>query len=180
MDFHSNQTQNHLYLLTRRQLKSKKKKRERKFLLQRYRLPQKQRQKKKNKGGDEASDVTDSMDVEENATKQHSSSTTSGAATSTSGEQKTEITEEKKSVPEPDFEDLKNPTRVTWSQEQYVVYDHSQRYLPVKKHLSGIVLLRDTKPDLPEELVVQKEPKIGIPGVSDDEPAPPEPFEFRR
>jgi hypothetical protein len=46
--------------------------------------------------------------------------------------------------------------------------------------LAGFVMLRDTRPGEAEDFVVEKAPKIGIPGISDDEPEPPEPFEFLR
>jgi hypothetical protein len=43
-----------------------------------------------------------------------------------------------------------------------------------------VVILKDTKPNEGEDLVVLSAPKIGVPGISDDEPEPPEPFEFTR
>jgi len=45
---------------------------------------------------------------------------------------------------------------------------------------AGIVMLIDSKPQEAEDFVVAKAPKIGVPGVSDDEPDPPEPFQFVR
>jgi len=80
---------------------------------------------------------------------------------------------------EPNFETLKNPTRVTAAQQPLISYA-KQRYLPVKKRLWGIVVLKDTTPEFAEDLVVPVVPKIGIPGIGDDEPEPPEPFEFTR
>jgi len=85
--------------------------------------------------------------------------------------------EEKKD--EPKTQTLKNPARVTRQQQSLVTFPADQRYLPVKKTLAGIVLLQDTRPDQPETLLVQSAPKVAIPGVSEDEPAPPQPFEFR-
>jgi len=81
---------------------------------------------------------------------------------------------------EPKTEALKNPARATRHQLPLITYDKTQRYRPVKQNLAGFVLLEDSQPEQPEQLVVQSAPKIGIPGVSDDEPAPPEPFEFTR
>jgi hypothetical protein len=39
-------------------------------------------------------------------------------------------------------------------------------------------MLRDSRPTDAEEWVVAKPPKVGIPGISDDEPEPPAPFEY--
>lgn len=84
------------------------------------------------------------------------------------------------SVPEPEFEELSNPARVTGAQQPLVSYKSGQRYRPVKRQMTGFVLLEDTTPDQPESLVVAVAPKVLAPGVSEDEPAPPEPFEFNR
>lgn len=84
--------------------------------------------------------------------------------------------EEKK--PEAESEVLQNPSRVTWAQQKYISYDNTQRYQPIKSKLWGIVMLRDTQPGEAEDFVVAKPPKVGIPGVSDDEPEPPAAFEY--
>jgi 26S proteasome regulatory subunit N2 len=73
---------------------------------------------------------------------------------------------------------LKNPARVTWAQQSVVSASADQRYTPVKKQLAGIVMLRDSRPNEEENFVEPTPPKIGVPGVSDDEPAPPEEFDF--
>jgi len=41
-------------------------------------------------------------------------------------------------------------------------------------------MLRDTRPEDPEKIVITKAPTVGIPGISEDEPEPPEPFTFTR
>jgi len=41
-------------------------------------------------------------------------------------------------------------------------------------------MLKDSRPDEAEDFVVHNAPKIGVPGISDDEPEPPAPFEFKR
>ncbi len=51
--------------------------------------------------------------------------------------------------------------------------------LSPEQNLAGFVLLEDSTPDQPELLVSQNAPKILVAGVSEDEPAPPEPFEYR-
>jgi len=99
------------------------------------------------------------------------------------GENKDEAKKEeerKAKEPEPEFEILHNPARVTWSQQKQITFDPKQRYVPVKEKLAGIVMLRDTRPDEKEELVASKTIKIGVPGISDDEPEPPQPFQFTR
>lgn len=112
--------------------------------------------------------------------------TPSGGATPSAGSDKdkdvkgADKEKEKEKEKEPDSEVLKNPARVTAAQQPLITYDKAQRYIPVKSRLWGIVILKDGKPDEGEELVVTSAPKIGIPGISDDEPEPPEPFEFLR
>lgn len=98
------------------------------------------------------------------------------AETSTTDDKKTETVEPPK--PEAKFATLKNPSRVTWSQQKILTFDSSQRYQPIKKQLGGIVLLRDSKPEEQEQIYTPADPKIGVPGVSDDEPAPPQPFQI--
>eukprot|EP00808_Paulinella_micropora_P016424 g17140.t1 len=108
-------------------------------------------------------------------------------ATDKSAEEKSEGDKDKKegeaekAAPEPLFEVLRNPARVTTAQRSNVKFDpKNQRYTPVKQSLSGIVMLRDKTPGLPEKIVVTKAPTVGVPGISEDEPDPPEPFEFTR
>lgn len=89
--------------------------------------------------------------------------------------------EKEKKKPEAKFEVLENPARVTWKQKSVMSYDKTQRYQPVKKVLCpGVAMLRDSSPDEAEDIVVVKAPKIGVPGISDDEPEAPKPFEFLR
>jgi len=95
-------------------------------------------------------------------------------------EEKRKEKEEDKKKEEPDFEELKNPSRVTWAQHRLIGYDAQQRYIPLKQKLFGIVMLKDGRPNEPQQFVVPTAPKIGIPGISDDEPEPPEPFQFLR
>jgi len=87
---------------------------------------------------------------------------------------------EKEKEKEPDFQVLTNPARVTVAQQPLISYDKNQRYIPVKKRLWGVVMLKDMKSTESEELVVTSAPKVGIPGIGDDEPEPPEPFEYTR
>lgn len=94
-------------------------------------------------------------------------------------EEKKEDKKEKKK--EANNEELSNPARVTWKQQTVLTYDSTQRYQPVKKVLCpGVVMLRDQQPGDKEDFVEQAAPKIGVPGISDDEPEAPKPFEFLR
>jgi 26S proteasome regulatory subunit N2 len=92
-------------------------------------------------------------------------------------EEKTE--EKKKPVekPEPEFELLDNPARVTRSQLKYISFDVDPRYVPITEGLHGVILLRDTKPGETEDII-----KGGVPSLiqqdDENEPIPPEPFFF--
>jgi len=89
--------------------------------------------------------------------------------------------EVKEEVPELDFEECSNPSRVTWQQQKTLSYSIDQRYIPVKKTLtSGIIMLKDNEPEKDEIVVSPKAPKMGVPGVDADEPEPPADFEFVR
>jgi 26S proteasome regulatory subunit N2 len=81
---------------------------------------------------------------------------------------------------------LQNPARVVPAQERFVRFDDAGRYRPVKRCGAGVVLLKDTQPGEPEELVspppvvaaaAQQAP--AVPVVEEEEDAaPPEAFEF--
>ena len=86
-----------------------------------------------------------------------------------------EKAEEKKELP---FTVLSNPARTTLPQLSTLTWPKQQRYQPVKQQLAGFVMLHDTLPGQEEKLVRGKTPKIGVPGVSDDEPEPPAPFQY--
>jgi len=80
--------------------------------------------------------------------------------------------------PEPKEEILQNPVRVTPIQLEFISYDADDRYFPIHQANSskpfGIVILRDTKPSLPQEFVE------GKPNSDDEEnePKPPAAFEY--
>ncbi|KAB2067267.1 hypothetical protein ES319_A09G215400v1 [Gossypium barbadense] len=101
---------------------------------------------------------------------------------------------EKKSDPEPSFEILTNPARVVPAQEKFIKFLEDSRYVPVKLAPSGFVLLRDLCPNEPEVLSLTDAPTstaspaggstaaAGQQSSSamavDDEPQPPQPFEY--
>ncbi|KAL0322668.1 UNVERIFIED_CONTAM: 26S proteasome non-ATPase regulatory subunitA [Sesamum angustifolium] len=104
-----------------------------------------------------------------------------------------ESTVEKKSEPEPSFELLTNPARVVPSQEKFIKFLEDSRYVPVKSAPSGFVLLKDLRPSEPEVLALTDAPSstASNAGASatgqlssasamavDEEPAPPQPFEY--
>ncbi|KAK6161776.1 hypothetical protein DH2020_005157 [Rehmannia glutinosa] len=100
---------------------------------------------------------------------------------------------EKKAEPEPSFEILTNPARVVPAQEKFIKFLEESRYVPVKSSPSGFVLLKDLRPNEPEELSLTDTPSsttsnaggstTGQQGSAtamavDEEPAPPQPFEY--
>eukprot|EP00268_Persea_americana_P053516 TRINITY_DN6062_c0_g1_i2.p1 TRINITY_DN6062_c0_g1~~TRINITY_DN6062_c0_g1_i2.p1 ORF type:complete len:488 (+),score=92.10 TRINITY_DN6062_c0_g1_i2:3-1466(+) len=102
---------------------------------------------------------------------------------------------DKKTQAEPSFEILTNPARVVPAQEKYIRFLVESRYMPVELAPSGFVLLRDLKPTEPEILALTDSPSTvaspaaGGPATGqqqgptsatavDDEPQPPQPFEY--
>lgn len=100
---------------------------------------------------------TFAMDVEDDTPKEEEDAKKDGV-----DEKKKEPEEQKK--PEPRFEILCNPARVTWKQREIISFEGSpeDRYEPVKSQLAGIVMLRDRKEGEEEDIVIAKPPKIGI------------------
>eukprot|EP01103_Thecamoeba_quadrilineata_P009829 TRINITY_DN1999_c0_g6_i1.p1 TRINITY_DN1999_c0_g6~~TRINITY_DN1999_c0_g6_i1.p1 ORF type:complete len:976 (-),score=173.29 TRINITY_DN1999_c0_g6_i1:35-2962(-) len=86
--------------------------------------------------------------------------------------------EKERKEKEPSFEIKENPTRVTIPQLKHISFDADDRYQPIKQgEVFGIVLLKDTKPGFPEELVTPT--TTFSKGASEEkEPDPPEPFEY--
>ncbi|KAG2721124.1 hypothetical protein I3760_02G066800 [Carya illinoinensis] len=100
---------------------------------------------------------------------------------------------EKKSEAESSFEILTNPARVVPAQEKFIKFLEESRYVPVKLAPSGFVLLRDLRPTEPEVLSLTDTPATaaspaggaatGQQGSAsamavDEEPQPPQPFEY--
>ncbi|KAI3791132.1 hypothetical protein L2E82_04768 [Cichorium intybus] len=104
------------------------------------------------------------------------------------------VEKEKKAEPEPTFEILTNPARVVPAQEKFIKFLEDSRYAPVKAAASGFVLLKDLRPTEPEVLALTDAPTstastaAGAPATTqpgsaaamavDDEPQPPQPFEY--
>merc|ERR1712025_1449017 len=89
---------------------------------------------------------------------------------------------EKSDEPEPNFEMLSNPARVMKAQLKVISLEDA-RYRPMKDlSIGGIVMLNRTdKGDKEEEIVEPMEVNKASTGSEEegDEPAPPEPFEWR-
>ncbi|PKA56551.1 26S proteasome non-ATPase regulatory subunit 2 1A [Apostasia shenzhenica] len=103
---------------------------------------------------------------------------------------------EKKAEAERSFEILTNPARVIPAQEKHIRFLEGSRYVPVKVAPSGFVLLRDLQPEEAEVLALTDAPSnvssttsgAGNPASQlgsgssamaiDEEPQPPQPFEY--
>ncbi|KAK6122822.1 hypothetical protein DH2020_043436 [Rehmannia glutinosa] len=98
---------------------------------------------------------------------------------------------EKKVEPEPSFEMLTNPARVVPAQEKFIKFLENSRYVPVKSAPSGFVLLKNLRPSEPEVLALTDSltstgSNVGASATTgsasamavDEEPAPPQPFEY--
>lgn len=83
-----------------------------------------------------------------------------------------------KREPEPNFEMLSNPARVMKQQLKVIQMPEGSRYTPLKDiNIGGIIMMNNSKKTEQEELV---EPVVaGGPKLEDEEePDPPEPFEY--
>jgi 26S proteasome regulatory subunit N2 len=90
-----------------------------------------------------------------------------------------EATTAAKKEPEPTFEVLENPARVTRAQLKFISFDVDPRYRPVTEGVMGVVMLKDLKPGEEEEIITEGVPALGSTATEDgNEPSPPEPFEF--
>lgn len=91
-----------------------------------------------------------------------------GNAAGKEGEEKKESEE-----PEPTFEVLHNPARVTAHQFAVITHNVDGRYVPLKPNAVGVCLLRDTKPEMGEQKLADAIV------LADYEDAPtPEPFSY--
>eukprot|EP00163_Fabomonas_tropica_P002386 TRINITY_DN1180_c0_g1_i2.p1 TRINITY_DN1180_c0_g1~~TRINITY_DN1180_c0_g1_i2.p1 ORF type:complete len:1007 (-),score=358.15 TRINITY_DN1180_c0_g1_i2:243-3263(-) len=134
------------------------------------------------------------MQVDEEKKEDNAASKTADKANEEEEKKKKE--EEEKAVTKKNKSDakdevLQNPARVLPQQESYIVYLDDERYQPVvKSQRAGFVLLIDTKPDEPEDLVEVQAPQgdgaaaggqasgTTAGGEEETEPSPPEPFEY--
>eukprot|EP01119_Soliformovum_irregulare_P004279 TRINITY_DN1527_c0_g1_i1.p1 TRINITY_DN1527_c0_g1~~TRINITY_DN1527_c0_g1_i1.p1 ORF type:complete len:976 (-),score=320.37 TRINITY_DN1527_c0_g1_i1:146-3073(-) len=95
-------------------------------------------------------------------------------------EKKKKEEEEKAKEVEPDSEVKNNPARVTLAQIPKLIFNLDERYRPIKsRDVYGIVMLKDTQPGRPEELVspVATTPSATT-AAKDDEPEAEAPAAF--
>jgi len=121
---------------------------------------------------------TTPMDIVDDKSKPSDSKDTRKETNVNQPEQKEVKPEEK---PEPDFEILNNPARVTRAQLSKITFDVDPRYVPITEGIHGIVMLKDKTPGEKEEIIPEALPTSAGAGVLEDEanePEPPEPFEF--
>ncbi|KAG4207829.1 hypothetical protein ERO13_A03G094100v2 [Gossypium hirsutum] len=138
------------------------------------------------KANAEKSSGQESSSTAQNTGKEKSSGEKDGEAMHVDGPP------EKKTEPEPSFEILTNPARVVPAQEKFIKFLDG-RYMPVKVAPSGFILLKDNCPNEPEELSLTDAPATASPAggsaagqqqssslamAVDDEPQPPQPFEY--
>lgn len=137
-----------------------------------------QRQKEKEKEGKAGDEMDVEKKEEEEKKKKAAEEEEEEKKKAAEEEKKKKEAEEKK--PEPAFEVLSNPARVTIPQLGRITFDVDERYTPVKKGTSvlGIVLLKDNKAGEPVELVTPAKPPTAEEEDEGDEPNPPEPFEY--
>ncbi|GFP92861.1 26S proteasome non-ATPase regulatory subunit 1 homolog a [Phtheirospermum japonicum] len=128
----------------------------------------------------------------EKAQEKGETSTGKGKASDKDGDaMQVDSTADKKPEPEPSFEILTNPARVVPGQEKFINFLEESRYVPVRSAPSGFVLLKDLRPDEPEELSLTDTPSSAAASNAagqqqgsatamaiDEEPAPPQPFEY--
>jgi 26S proteasome regulatory subunit N2 len=95
------------------------------------------------------------------------------AQDTTKKEERKEEKKEDKPKPEPTFEMLNNPARVTRSQFDVLTLEAGSRYRSLKNPPAGICMLLDTRGGEAVELVEDIKPLTGDDG---EEPAPPAPF----
>ncbi|CAD6262383.1 unnamed protein product [Miscanthus lutarioriparius] len=137
---------------------------------------------------------------QEKATEEASGSTSSKAAKvqekDADAMQVDNATEKKAPEPEATYQLLTNPARVIPAQEKFIKFLENSRYVPVKPAPSGFILLRDLQPTEAEDLALtdapttvagstgNTAPAAGQQGSGssamavDDEPQPPQPFEY--
>lgn len=126
-------------------------------------------------------DTKDQKQTEEGTNKTKDTTSTKSSSAKESSSKDTKDTDEKdrdEKVEEPASELLSNPARVLRQQLKVISMPDSPRYQPMKDiRIGGIILMHDTKPSEPEDLI---EPVTAYCSKVEEEkePEPPEPFEY--
>ncbi|GJN36702.1 hypothetical protein PR202_gb25587 [Eleusine coracana subsp. coracana] len=130
------------------------------------------------------------QEIAESKAQEKAAAPSSEEASAASTSMQVDVTAEKKAPePEPTFQILSNPARVLPAQEKFIKFLQGSRYEPVSAAASGFVILRDLKPEEPEELVLKDGPSTAVatnasatpaPAAMavDEEPQPPPAFEY--
>lgn len=144
----------------------------------------KSKQKKENK--DDAMEVDDVKTTTTKKEEKNESSKEKDVDESAENKDKigaaTEKSGEKEKEEEPLFEMIDNPARVLPQQLKKLTLADDCRYNPVKSVVNGgVIVMRDSKENEPEDLIEPLPASVTSPGTTEDEgdePEPPEPFEW--
>ncbi|KAF2361483.1 Proteasome/cyclosome repeat [Trinorchestia longiramus] len=133
---------------------------------------------KDEKDSKEKADKKDSKDNKEKSKKKEKEIKDKDAKESKESGTSSAKKDEEKKKEEPNVDHLNNPARVMKQQLRVVRMPDNARYVPVKEvSIGGIILMRDSTPDTNQELV-QPVPAMGPKTEEENEPEPPEPFEY--
>jgi len=140
-----------------------------------------QRQKDKEKNEREGGGGKDDMDVDKKDEKKEEKKEPEGDKMDVDkekeGEEPKEGEKKVEEPPEPEFEVLSNPARVTVRQLEFISFDAEERYTPVQPSAFGIVVLTDRTPGVEEVFVTPGAPPAEVEDDG-DEPEPPQPFDY--
>jgi len=130
----------------------------------------------------EANSEKSEKEIESEKTMEKDEDESEKATPATAEDDKTKKKDEteKTKKEEAEFEMLENPARVIPPQLKRLSLPANARYQPLKSvNVAGIIMLKDSMENEPEELI-EPLPASATPGteVEEDEPEPPEPFEY--
>lgn len=126
----------------------------------------------------EKSDKKETKDKENKEKKDEKSKKKEAKESKDAKDSKKESDEKEKKKDEPNFDTLNNPARVMKQQLRVMRMPEGARYVPAKDlSTGGIILMRDSTPDTNQELV-QPVAAMGPKTEEENEPEPPEPFEY--
>lgn len=125
-----------------------------------------------------AKDSKERKATEDNTSVSKTKDSTVAKSASAKDSKDTDEKERDEKIEEPNFELLSNPARVLRQQLKVISMPDNSRYQPMKDiQIGGIIMMLDTKPSEPEDLI---EPVTAHCSKVEDEkePEPPEPFEY--
>ncbi|CAB3384347.1 Hypothetical predicted protein [Cloeon dipterum] len=131
---------------------------------------------RRNRGHGTSAAQETKMEVDEEETKEAKRKEKEAKEKKEEEKKEAEKKEEKKE--EPNFEILQNPARVMRQQLKVLQISEGSSYTPMKDlSIGGIIMVRQSQPGSPEELV-EPVAAFGPKIEEDNEPEPPEPFEY--